>query len=288
MATVHGSDPVELRVLSALTAGASTVGGVAAAVGEPESVVEPILEWSVAEQRAVRLDLPGLPTYALTPKGVALLDFSQETQGGAVDTARVADLAGAAPSPVEQRQQSARPSSPRSRTLQRTRQTSSSRRSRAAGTGLGPGTASGGTSVSTDAAQPTVRWRQVVYAAAYVLLGLFMLLFQPIVGLVAVVAGLSSVASPCGRSSPRAGPGQRPLSSASRRSRSSRPLGAGRGLLDRTWSDGGGLVEPAEPRLEVGQRGGVEVVAGQVVGRGPRPAAGRPPGRGPSRPRPRG
>jgi hypothetical protein len=57
-------------------------------------------------------------------------------------------------------------------------------------TGLGPGTASGGTSVSTDPAQPTVRWRHVVYAVGYVLLGLLMIAIQPIVGGLAVVAGL--------------------------------------------------------------------------------------------------
>ncbi len=187
MATVHGSDPVELRVLSALTAGASTVGGVAAAVGEPESVVEPILEWSAAEQRAVRLDLPGLPTYALTPKGMALLDFSQETQGGVVDTAGVADLAGAARSPVEQ---------PETATAvvaeepQVAADEAVVELPPVAPTGLGPGTASGGTSVSIDPAQPTVRWRHVVYAAGYVILGLLMIAIQPIVGGLAVVAGL--------------------------------------------------------------------------------------------------
>jgi hypothetical protein len=187
MATVHGSDPVELRVLSALTAGASTVGGVAAAVGEPESVVEPILEWSVAEQRAVRLDLPGLPTYALTPKGIALLDFSQETQGGAVDTARVADLAGAAPSPVEQPEAATAVVAEEPHVAA---DEADVELPPVAPTGLGPGTASGGTSVSTDPAQPTVRWRHVVYAAGYVILGLLMIAIQPIVGGLAVVAGL--------------------------------------------------------------------------------------------------
>jgi hypothetical protein len=37
---------------------------------------------------------------------------------------------------------------------------------------------------------PKVQWRHVIYAAAYVLLGLFLLLFQPVVGLVALVVGL--------------------------------------------------------------------------------------------------
>ena len=85
MAIPSGSDPVELRVLSALTSGASTVLGVAEEVGEPESVVAPILEASVAEHTAVRLDLPGLPTYALTPKGLALLGKTQDAPGAPDD-----------------------------------------------------------------------------------------------------------------------------------------------------------------------------------------------------------
>ncbi len=191
MATVRGSDPVELRVLSALTSGASTAVGVAAQVGEPESVVEPILEWSVAEQRAMRLELPGLPTYALTQQGLALLDFSQEAQGVANDApgddlstapddavALVAPATSVAPvAPVEVEPPPAAPTEEQLPPV--------------APTGIGPGTASGGTSVSTDPAMPPpVRWRHVAYAAGYVLIGLVLLAFQPIVGGLAVIAGL--------------------------------------------------------------------------------------------------
>ncbi len=189
MATVRGSDPVELRVLSALTSGASTAVGVAAQVGEPESVVEPILEWSVAEQRAMRLELPGLPTYALTPQGLALLDFSQDAQGAVDDAPRdpvsAAPVDAAAPvgeqlppvAPVEERPPSVTPIEEQPPPV--------------APAGIGPGTASGGTSVSTDPAlPPPVRWRHVAYAAGYVLIGLVLLAFQPFVGVLAVIAGL--------------------------------------------------------------------------------------------------
>ena len=44
--------------------------------------------------------------------------------------------------------------------------------------------------VDVDPEPKKVQWRHVVYAAAYVLLGLFLLLFQPVVGLVALAAGL--------------------------------------------------------------------------------------------------
>ncbi len=188
MAIVPGSGPVELRVLSALTSGASTVLGVAAEVGEPESVVEPILEWSVAEQRVARLDLPGLPTYALTPKGLALLDFSQETQRGAVDGAGGVDLAQAVQSPVEQPEpaEGVPAEEPQSGSAEGVVEPAP-----VAPSGIGPGTASGGTSVSTDPAPaPKVRRRHVAYAAGYVVVGLLLLAVTPILGALAVVAGL--------------------------------------------------------------------------------------------------
>jgi hypothetical protein len=182
MATVRGSDPVELRVLSALTSGASTAVGVAAQVGEPESVVEPILEWSVAEQRAVRLELPGLPTYALTQQGLALLDFSQDAQGVVDHTP--GDHPSAVPddavAPGGQTEELLPPVAPIDEQLPPV-----------APTGIGPGTASGGTSVSTNPAlPPQVRWRHVAYAAGYVLIGLVLLAFQPLVGVLAVIAGI--------------------------------------------------------------------------------------------------
>ena len=172
MAIPSGSDPVELRVLSALTSGASTVLGVAAEVGEPESVVAPILEASVAEQTAVRLDLPGLPTYAVTPKGLALLGVSQDAPGAPVDALhdQVPATLDNAVVPDALTEEQLPPVAP---------------------TGMGPGTASGETSVSTDPVpSPRVRWRHVAYAVGYVLIGLVLLPIQPIVGGLAVVAGL--------------------------------------------------------------------------------------------------
>jgi hypothetical protein len=152
MATVSGSDPVELRVLSALTSGASTVFGVAAEVGEPESVVGPVLEGSVAEQTALRLDLPGLPTYALTPKGLALLGVSPGAQAAVDDAPQ--DHVPVAPDAVA-------PDAPTEEPL-----------------------------VPPDPAPPHVRRRHVAYAAAYVVVGLLLLTVTPILGELAVVAGL--------------------------------------------------------------------------------------------------
>ncbi len=171
MATVSGSDPVEMQVLSALTSGASTVFGVAAEVGEPESAVGPVLEEAVAEQTVVRLDLPGLPTYALTPKGLALLGGSPEAQAVVDGTPQDAPAApDDATAPGALAQEPLPPAAP---------------------TGLGPGTASGGTSISTDPAPtPQVRRRHVAYAAGYVVIGLLLLAVQPILGGLAVVAGL--------------------------------------------------------------------------------------------------
>jgi hypothetical protein len=58
-------------------------------------------------------------------------------------------------------------------------------------TGIGP--VSGGLQVDRVEVDPAVRkvtWRHVGYAAAYVLLGLFLTLLQPVFGMVVVVAGL--------------------------------------------------------------------------------------------------
>ena len=187
MAIVNGSDPVELRVLSALTAGASTVLGVAAEVGEPESVVEPILEGSVAEQTTVRLDLPGLPTYALTPKGLALLGLSPDPQAVADDASddHVSSV------PDDARRAAATDDAPRDAAPAGAALTEEPL-APVAPMGLGPGTASGGTSVSTDPTpSPRVRRRHVVYAVGYVVVGLLLLTVTPILGGLAMLAGLA-------------------------------------------------------------------------------------------------
>ena len=60
------TEPLELRVLSALSSGASAAWIVAQAVGEPESVVLPILERAADDHTVVRLDLAGAAMYSLT------------------------------------------------------------------------------------------------------------------------------------------------------------------------------------------------------------------------------
>ena len=157
------SDPAELRVLSVLTSGASTATGVAGELGEPESVVAPILEQAVADDVAVRLDLPGLPTYALTPQGLALLGVTPPQPSAAPEAPSAPPTAPSAPTPTA-------PSAPTTDT---------------------PGSGYGATLAPADQPRPKVVRRHLVYAVGYVVVGLFLALFlAPAVGILAIVGGL--------------------------------------------------------------------------------------------------
>ena len=151
---VDPSGPVDLRVLAALTAGASTATGVAAETGETESVVEDVLEQSVAARTVVRLDLPGLPTYALTQAGHALLGGAPAALGETTEPSHALDLP---PIPPED-------------------------------LGTVPVPGSGG--VVGDGPPRTVVRRHVVYAVGYVVLGLVLLVFAPVIGVLSILAGL--------------------------------------------------------------------------------------------------
>ena len=154
MASIDPSDPVDLRVLASLTGGASTATGVAAETGEPESVVEQVLEQSVADQTVVRLDLPGLPTYALTSTGHARLGGAPAVPSVASEPSHALDLP---PIPPE---------------------------------ALGTVPVPGAHEVVGDAPPRRVVRRHVVYAVGYVVLGLVLLLFAPVIGVLAILAGL--------------------------------------------------------------------------------------------------
>ncbi len=170
------SDPAELRVLSALTAGASTATGVAGEIGEPESVVAPILEQAVADEVAVQLDLPGLPTYALTPQGLALLGVAPPGPSAAPELE-------APPSP------SSGPSAPSAPGAPGAPVSQSAAGAPSAPTTDTPGSGYGAT--PADQPRPTVVRRHLVYAALYVVVGLFLALFlAPVVGVLAIAGGL--------------------------------------------------------------------------------------------------
>ncbi len=166
MAPTDGSDSLDLRVLSHLTAGASTATGVAGELGEPESAVAPILERAVADETAMVLDLPGMPTYALTPKGLAALGVSPagaSTTDERADPAPATPVAPVAPLPPAP----AAPSTPREP--------------------LAPSAPT----VPAPPHQQRVVLRHLLYAAVYVVIGLFLLILQPIIGLLAIAAGLA-------------------------------------------------------------------------------------------------
>lgn len=191
MAAVRRSDPLELQVLAALTGGASTAAGVASEVGEPQSVVSPILEQSVADLTAVRLDLPGLPTYSLTPKGLALLGGAQEAPGATdPDGARPAGPASMPAGPASMPAEQPEPTGD-VHVEDAPREPASAGLPPVVPTGLGPASVSGRPGDPPGSPPRKVRWRHVVYAAGYVLVGLVLLAVQPIIGALAVVAGLA-------------------------------------------------------------------------------------------------
>ena len=183
MTYVDQSDPLEIRVLATLTSGTATVADVAMRTGQPESVVGPILEQAMAEETVTRIDLAKAPAYSLTPKGLHAVGVVSQEVPGAVDSAGHVDPAVATQVPLEEYGDAATdapidnpvtdvPPAPLPTTI---------------------GQLSGAPQVNgvdVDPELEKVQWRHVVYAAAYVLLGLFLLLFQPVVGLVALAAGL--------------------------------------------------------------------------------------------------
>jgi hypothetical protein len=175
--TEHPSAPLEIRVLETLTSGPLTVAEVALRTGEPETVVGPVLDQRVLDQVVTRIKLAAAPAYSLTPMGLHAIALHQRAHGGVDHGAGVPEVATSSalgeyaadatpeqPAPLPSgvpSDLSAIPTGPR---LQR---------------------------AGADSVAARVRWRYVLYAVAYVLLGMLILVFlHSVVGVLAILVGL--------------------------------------------------------------------------------------------------
>jgi hypothetical protein len=165
--TSHPQESFEQRVLAALAMGASAPEEIAAGLTESPERVRQALDWAVSAEVASRVDLPGGATYALTAKGREILGVMPEAV-----TAPAAPAAPIAPDDVAGGDPTAPPPPP------------------SIDADLVSAIAPSG-QVPVSAAPRKVQWRHVAYAAAYVLIGLFLLTLQPVVGGLAILAGLA-------------------------------------------------------------------------------------------------
>jgi hypothetical protein len=150
-------DPLELPVLGALTSGVESPSTVAARIGATREDVAVVLDREVVEGLVTRLDLAGTPVYSLTPKGREVVGVVAEAPDPRDEHGHIDD--GPETSYVVARHEEPQ-DVPEDHVLR------------------GPG-------------PKQVKWRHVVYAVAYVVLGLFFLVFlHTVVGLFAVVAGV--------------------------------------------------------------------------------------------------
>jgi hypothetical protein len=238
MSHFSGSDPLEIRVLDALTSGAATAADVSLRTGQPVEVVAPILSQGVDDQTVTLLGRGKSPAYSLTPKGLHAVGVYQGVQG-AVDGSGYVDLGAAARLVMEEydaardvaaddavREQAgwAADDAARDRvtsalndayargalteeqlgertTRALTASTMGELRAAADGvvelppalpTGIGPVT--GGIHVQRVEVSPALKkvvWRHVVYAVAYVLVGLFLMILSKVIGIVVVLAGIA-------------------------------------------------------------------------------------------------
>jgi len=177
MTDSSGSDPVEIRVLAALMSGAATALEVAIRAGESVEVVGPVLDRSVLDETVIRLGRGGTPSYSLTPKGLRAIGLHQGGPGpgdgaGQVDPAVVPTV---------------------------TEKHDVADATRDSAFDLPPvlpsdaGPEADEPHLDLPGVEPVpsqVRWRHVVYAALYVLVGLAFLLLAPVVGVVVIIAGL--------------------------------------------------------------------------------------------------
>ena len=237
------SEPLELRVLAALTSGAATADEVAMRTAQATITVTPILEQAVADQSVTRLGRGRIPAYSLTPKGLHEVGTYQGVREAVDDSGHV-DLGAAARMVMEEydaardvatddavREQAGwvADDATRDQVTQAlndgfargalTREQLDTRTSlaltastmgelRAAGdgvvvlpptlpTGIGPVSVGPRSArrVEVNPALAKVTWRHVVYAAAYVLLGLFFLVaLHSVFGLAVMVGGLGLAA----------------------------------------------------------------------------------------------
>jgi hypothetical protein len=147
---------------------------------EPVTLVDPVLEQAVAEQTVTRIAIARTPAYSLTPKGLHAIGLHQSE--AAADGAGRVEV-GSAPQPVIEAYDgvpdvtATREAVPEQAHLPADDATTRDGAPE-------PG--------EVKPAPREVTWRHVVYAVAYVLLGLlFLLLLHSAFGLVVVVAGLA-------------------------------------------------------------------------------------------------
>jgi hypothetical protein len=174
MADVSPSDPLEVRVLTALLAGAATADDIAVRTAHPTIMVAPILEQAVVEQTVTRIGSSRSPAYSLTPKGMHAIGLAESRPEAAAGTPVEpppeptpepipAPIPAPAPEPV---------SGPPGETAPMTHDLS-------------------GPPVAVGAEVRKVTWRHVLYAVLYVVLGLvFLLVLHSVIGVLVVVAGL--------------------------------------------------------------------------------------------------
>jgi hypothetical protein len=168
---VTDRDPLELRVLAALRRGVESATTVSSRTGVEREDVAAILERGVLDGLVNRLDLAGTPVYSLTPQGVDV-----------VGEAPAATVAPADPPPASD-SEVAMPSV----TMPTVTYAESSHLDR----GEVPPRLPEPSQPRERAAPRTVVWRHVVYAVAYLVLGVaFLVVFHSWVGLFAVFAGL--------------------------------------------------------------------------------------------------
>jgi hypothetical protein len=166
MADVSPSEALEVRVLTALMAGAATADDIAVRTAQPTIMVTPILEQAVVEQTVTRIGSSRSPAYSLTPKGMHAIGLAESRPGAAAGT------------PVEPpREPTPEPipgpvSEPPSETARMAHDLSESK-------------------VSVGPEVRNVTWRHVFYAVLYVVLGLvFLLVLHSVIGVLVVAGGL--------------------------------------------------------------------------------------------------
>jgi hypothetical protein len=192
---VYPSGPLEIRALETLSSGPLSAVEVALRTGESEPAVTEVLEQSVVEQSVTRIKLSHAAAYSLTPKGlyaIAVHQGAQEAPGveSSPAVASPVDIAPVDAAPVDLE---AAPSVTGEYDVVRDApEVAVPEVPQTLPTGIDP--VFSGLAASRIASAPApgrVRWRHVAYAAAYVLLGLFILLFlHSVVGVLAILAGL--------------------------------------------------------------------------------------------------
>lgn len=185
MTAEHPSAPLEIRVLETLTSGPLTVAEVALRTGEPQTVVGPVLDQRVLDQAVTRIKLAAAPAYSLTPMGLHAIALHQGAHGGVDLGAGIPEVA--TPSVLGEYAAEATPEQPASLPSGVPSDVPSDVPPVPPGP-PGPRLQRAG----ADSVVGRVRWRYVLYAVAYVVLGVLILVFlHSVVGVLAILVGLA-------------------------------------------------------------------------------------------------